>query len=71
MFDQLGLTANERMMAKEALVSIALGVGIECLAVEAMDDRAFLQETNEIAFSNEDMEVGYLNLEGLSIYQRS
>lgn len=55
-------------MAKEALVSIALGVGIECLAVEAMDDRAFLQETNEITFSNEDMEVGYLNLEGLSTY---
>ena len=36
-------------MDTEALVSIA----------EAWIDRVFLQDTNEIAFNNKDMEVGY------------
>ena len=44
----------------EALVSIAFGVGVECLAVEIPDDRALLQESTEITFSDEGMEVGYL-----------
>ena len=35
LFDQLELTANERRMAMEALISIALGAGVECLTVEA------------------------------------
>ena len=43
----------------EALVSIAFGVGVECLATEILDDRALLQESTEIIFSDEDMEVGY------------
>ena len=43
----------------EALVSIAFGVGVECLAVEIPDDRALLLESTEITFSDEDMEVGY------------
>ena len=46
-------------MATEALVSIASEVEIECLATKARADRAFLQDTNEITFSDEDMEVGY------------
>ena len=46
-------------MATAALVSIALGAGMECLTAEARNDRAFLQDTNEITFSNKDMEVGY------------
>ena len=32
---------------------------MECLTAEARNDRAFLQDTNEITFSNKDMEVGY------------
>ena len=40
-------------------MSIAFGVGVECLAVEIPDDRALLQESTEITFSDEDMEVGY------------
>jgi len=46
-------------MATEALVSIASGAGIECLIAKARTDRAFLQDTNEITFSNKDIEVGY------------
>ena len=61
MFDQLELTTNKQRMATKALVSIASEVEIECLATKARADRAFLQDTNEITFSDEDMEVGYSN----------
>ena len=40
-------------------MSIASGAGIECLSAEVTNDRALLQESSEITFSNEDMEVGY------------
>ena len=40
-------------------MSITSGVGVECLSAEILDDRALLQESIEITFSNEDMEVGY------------
>ena len=43
----------------EALVSIASGAGVECLAVETRANKAFLQDTNEITFNDENMEVGY------------
>ena len=59
LFDQLGLTAKERKIATEALVSIVSGAGVECLLIEILDDRALLQESSEITFSDEDMEVGY------------
>ena len=52
---------KERMIAIKALVSIASGVRIECLTVEVAGDRALLQESCEITFSDEDMEVGYLD----------
>lgn len=51
-------------MATEALVSIASGSGVECLAAEARADRAFLQDTNEITFNDEEMEVGTQTAEG-------
>ena len=57
----MGLTINKQRIVTEALVSIALGVGIKCLIVEVMDDKAFLQDVNEITFSDEDMEVAYLD----------
>ena len=57
LFDQLGLTAKERKIATEALVSIAFGVEVECLSAEIPEDRALLQESTEITFSNEDMKV--------------
>ena len=40
-------------------MSIASKAGVECLTAEIPDDRALLQESTEITFSNEDMEVGY------------
>jgi len=43
------------------LVSIALRTGVECLAAKARANKAFLQVTNEITFSDEEMEVGYSN----------
>ena len=60
-FNQLGLTIRGRKIATEALVSIASRVGIECLSAEVTYDRALLQESSEITFSNEDMEVEYSN----------
>ena len=51
--------ANKQRIFMEALVSIASGAGVECLAVETRVDKTFLQDTNEITFSNENMKVGY------------
>jgi len=59
LFDQLRLTAKERKIATKALVSIASGAGVGCLSAEMPKDRALLQESTEIMFSNEDMEVGH------------
>ena len=59
LFDQLRLTAKERKIATKALVSIASGAGVEYLSAEIPKDRALLQESTEITFSNEDMEVGH------------
>ena len=42
LFDLLGLTAKERKIATEALVSIASGARVECLLVEMPEDRALL-----------------------------
>ena len=41
------------------MVSIASRAEIECLTAEVTNDKALLQEANEITFSDEDMEVGY------------
>ena len=46
-------------MSTEALVSITLEAGIECLILETWSNRAFLKDTNEITFSDEDMGVRY------------
>ena len=55
----MGLTTKKRKIATKALVSIAFGVGIKCLTAKVTDDRALLQESSEINFSDKDMEVGY------------
>ena len=59
----------ERKIAMEALVSIASGAGVECLTAEIPDDRALLQESTKITFSNEDMEVGYPDHQGPSTWR--
>ena len=61
LFNQLRLTVKERRIATKALVSITSRTGIKCLVVEVTYNRAFLQESSEITFSDEDMEVGYSN----------
>jgi len=55
----LEFTENERRMATKALVSIASKAGMECLITETWIDKAILQDTNKITFSDEDMEMGY------------
>ena len=52
LFDQLGLTTKERKIATEALVSIASGARVECLSAEIPEDRALLQESTKITFSD-------------------
>ena len=44
-------------MAIEALVSIASDSRIHCLTTEAHASKAFLEITNAITFTNEDMEM--------------
>lgn len=52
---------DEQRIATKALVGIASRAGIKWLATETRADKAFLQDTNEIIFCDEDMEVGYSN----------
>ena len=59
LFDQLEFIANERKMTTEGLVSITSGAEVECLPAKTQPNRAFLEDTNEITFSDEDMEVKY------------
>ena len=42
LFNQLGLTVNERRIAIEALVSIFSGIGVKCLTTETTNDKALL-----------------------------
>ena len=57
LFNQLGFNEKARKVATEALVSIAFDFGTHCLIVEAHASRAFLETTNAITFTEEDMEV--------------
>jgi hypothetical protein len=59
LFDQLGLGAEARKMATGALVSIAAESGAQCFTAEAHASRAYLETTNAISFTDEDMEVQY------------
>ena len=46
-------------MATEVLVSIKVEYGAQCFTAEAHASRAYLEATNAISFTNEDMEVKY------------
>ena len=59
LFDQLELTANKRRMATKALVSLTLRAWVKCLTSETKSNRTFLEDTYEITFSDEDIEVRY------------
>ena len=57
LFNQLKLKEESRRSATEALVSIAASFGTYCLIAEAHASCAFLETTNVITFTDEDMEV--------------
>ena len=59
MFDQLGLGAEARKMATRVLVSIAAKSDAQCFTTETHASRAYLETTNAISFTDEDMEVQY------------
>ena len=48
-------------MATEVLVSIKVEYGAQCFTAEAHASRAYLEATNAISFTDEDMEVKYLD----------
>jgi hypothetical protein len=61
LFNQLGFGPEARNAATEALITIAAESGATCFMAEAHASRAFLETTNAITFTDEDMEVQYLD----------
>jgi hypothetical protein len=61
LFNQLGFRPKARNAAIEALITIATESGATCFTEEAHASRAFLETTNAITFTDEDMEVQYLD----------
>ena len=59
LFNQLGLTPEARMAATEAIVGIASSSESHCFTAEAHASRVFLETTNTVTFTDEDMEVQY------------
>ena len=57
LFNQLGFNEEARKAATKALVFIACDSSTYCLTVEAHANRAFVETTNVITFTDEDMEV--------------
>ena len=59
LFNQLGLNLEARTAATEAIMAIAADLGAHCFTAETHASRAFLETTNIITFTDEDMEVQY------------
>uniref|UniRef100_A0A2N9J8Z5 RNA-directed DNA polymerase n=1 Tax=Fagus sylvatica TaxID=28930 RepID=A0A2N9J8Z5_FAGSY len=59
LFNQLGLNPEARTAATEAIMAIAADSGAHCFTTETHASRAFLETTNVITFTDEDMEVQY------------
>ncbi|XP_065623457.1 uncharacterized protein LOC136064917 [Quercus suber] len=57
LFNQLGFGPEARKVATESLMTIAADSGMECFTAESHASRAFLETTNAITFTDEDMEV--------------
>uniref|UniRef100_A0A2N9GEB1 Integrase catalytic domain-containing protein n=1 Tax=Fagus sylvatica TaxID=28930 RepID=A0A2N9GEB1_FAGSY len=58
-FNQLGLNPEAHTAATEAIMAIAADSGAHCFTAETHASRAFLETTNAITFTDEDMEVQY------------
>ena len=61
LFNQLGLSPKARTAAPEVIMSIGVESRTHCFTVEAHASHAFLETTNAITFTNEDMDVLYLD----------
>ena len=61
LFNQLGLKEESRGSATKALISIVASSRTHCLTAKAHASCAFLETTNVITFTNEDMEVQHLD----------
>uniref|UniRef100_A0A2N9GG70 RNA-directed DNA polymerase n=1 Tax=Fagus sylvatica TaxID=28930 RepID=A0A2N9GG70_FAGSY len=61
LFNQLGLNPEACTVASEAIMAIAAESGAHCFTAKTHASRAFLETTNEITFTDEDMEVQYLD----------
>ena len=57
LFNQLGFGPEARNAATKALITITAESGATCFMVEAHASHAFLETTNAITFTDEDMEV--------------
>ena len=57
LFNQLGFRPEVRRVATESLMSIAADSGMESFTAEFHASRAYLETTNAITFTDEDMEV--------------
>ena len=53
----MGFRPEARRVATESLISIAIDSRIECFTAEPHASRAYLETTNAITFTDEDMEV--------------
>ena len=59
LFNQLGFGSEARNVATKAIIAIAADSGVTCFTAEAYASRAFLETTNAVTFTDEDMEVQY------------
>uniref|UniRef100_A0A2N9IY75 Uncharacterized protein n=1 Tax=Fagus sylvatica TaxID=28930 RepID=A0A2N9IY75_FAGSY len=59
MDEPLGLNPEARTTAIKAIMAIAADSGAHCFTAETHANRAFLETTNAITFTDEDMEVQY------------
>ena len=57
LFNQLGFGPEARKVATESLMSIAADSRMECFTAESHASQAFLETTNAITFTDEDMVV--------------
>ena len=61
LFNQLGLTPEDRTVATEAIIGIASSSESHCFTTEAHASQTFLEMINAVTFINEDMEVQYID----------
>ena len=59
LFNQLGFRPEAKNAATKAFITIATESEATCFTIEAHASRAFLETTNAITFTDEDMEVQY------------